>query len=135
MIQNMPTYRDLLDKLAALSHEQLDTEIKVIPLGYTEDIAKKMVTCESIPQILELSKVSRDIYYYSPSDTEDAEWIEPGLCDFSDDEVKELGIDQDEDYKLVCRKGEIIFKFKDNIMIVPEEAAKFGNLDTSILHL
>lgn len=131
----MPTYRDLLNKLEALSQEQLDTEIKVIPLGYTDDIAAKLLTCNSIPQILELSKVSRDIFYYSPSDTEDADWIEPGLCDFSEDEVRDLGIDQDEDYNLVCKKGEVIFKFKDNIMIVPEEVARFGNLDTSILHL
>ena len=131
----MPTYRDLLEKLGSLSHEQLDTEIKVIPLGYTDEVARKIINCENIPQVLELSKVSRDIYYYSPSDTEDAEWIEPGLCDFSEDEVKDLGIDQDEDYKLVCKKGEIIFKIRDNIMLVPEEAANFGNLDTSILHL
>lgn len=131
----MPTYRDLLDKLSAMSYEELDTEIKVIPLGYTDDIARKIVSCDTIPEVLELSKASRDIYYFSPSDTEDADWIEPGLCDFSDDEVKDLGIDQDEDYKLVCKKGEIIFKLKENIMLVPQEAANLGNLDTSILHL
>lgn len=129
----MPTYRDLLNKLEALSQEQLDTEIKVIPLGYTDDIARKMLNCDVLPQILELGKASRDIYHYSPS--EDADWIEPGLCDFSEDEVKELGIDEDEDYTLVCRKGEVIFKFRDNIMIIPEEAANIGNLNTSVLHL
>ena len=124
-----------MDKLSAMSYEELDTEIKVIPLGYTDDIARKIVSCDTIPEVLELSKASRDIYYFSPSDTEDADWIEPGLCDFSDDEVKDLGIDQDEDYKLVCKKGEIIFKLKENIMLVPQEAANLGNLDTSILHL
>ena len=131
----MPTYRDLLEKLGALSHEQLDTEIKVIPLGYTDSDVKKLLSCDILPQVMELSKVSRDIYYFNPSDTEDAEWLEPGLCDFSEDEVKEMGIDQDKDYTLVCKKGEIIFKFKENITFIPEEEAKIGNLDTSILHL
>lgn len=131
----MPTYRDLLEKLGTLSYEQLDMEIKIFPLGYTDSDVKRLLSCDVLPQVLELGKAPRDIYYFSPSDTEDADWIEPGLCDFADDEIKEMGIDQDEDYKLVCKKGEVIFKFKDNIMLMPEEESKIGNLDTSILHL
>ena len=129
----MPTYRELFEKLGAMSPEQLDNEIRVIPTGYTDREAMMLLRPDTIPQFLELSKAERDVYHYSPS--EDGDWIEPGLCDFSEDEVQEMDIANDEDYKLVCKKGQIIFKIKDGISIQPLEEAKVGNLDTSILHL
>lgn len=130
----MPTYRELYDKLATLSAEQLDSEIRIIPLGYTDSDAATILRYDLIPEVLEFSKVSRDIYYCKPSE-EDAEWMEAGVVDFSEDEAKEMGIDQDEDYTLICKKGALILKIKDGIMLAPVEEAKVGNLDTSILHL
>lgn len=129
----MPTFRDLYDKLASLSQEQLDCEIKVIPVGYTDGEAAELLTYDLIPQVLEISKASRNLYHCNPG--EDAEWMEAGIADFSEDEVKDMGIDQDEDYKLICRKGETFFKIKDNISVAPAMEARVGDLDTSILHL
>ena len=54
--------------------------------------------------------------------------------DFSESEVQELGIAEDSDYTLICKKGEVIFKIKDNIQLAPEMPADLG-LDTSILPL
>lgn len=128
----MPTYRDLYDKLATLSQEQLDSEIKVIPVGYTDNDAAALLRYDILPQVLELGKASRDLYHYAPSEEED--WIEPGITDFSESEVQEMGIAEDEDYTLVCKKGEVIFRIKDNLAIAPSEASNVGNIDTSILH-
>lgn len=128
----MPTYRDLYDKLATLSAEQLDSEIKIIPVGYTDDDAAAILSYPNIPKVLELTKCSRNIYHCHPQDDD---ILEPGLVDFSDDEVRDMGINEDEDYTLVCKRGETVFKLKDNIQVMREEAASFGNLDTSILHL
>ena len=128
----MPTYRDLFEKLGQLTPEQLDSEIKVFPLGYTDADSLAIINYQSIPQVLELSKAVRDLYHYRPSEKED--WASPGIMDFSESEVKELGIAEDPDYTLVCKKGEIIFKLKDNIQLVEEMPADVG-LDTSILPL
>lgn len=128
----MPTYRDLFEKLGQLTPEQLDSEIKVFPLGYTDADSLAIINYQSIPQVLELSKAVRDLYHYKPSEEED--WASPGIMDFSESEVKELGIAEDPDYTLVCKKGEIIFKLKDNIQLVEEMPADVG-LDTSILPL
>ena len=128
----MPTYRDLFEKLGQLTPEQLDSEIKVFPLGYTDANSLAIINYQSIPQVLELSKAVRDLYHYKPSEEED--WASPGIMDFSESEVKELGIAEDPDYTLVCKKGEIIFKLKDNIQLVEEMPADVG-LDTSILPL
>ena len=128
----MPTYRDLFEKLGQLTPEQLDSEIKVFPLGYTDADSLAIINYQSIPQVLELSKAVRDLYHYRPSEEED--WASPGIMDFSESEVKELGIAEDPDYTLVCKKGEIIFKLKDNIQLVEEMPADVG-LDTSILPL
>ena len=128
----MPTYRDLFEKLGQLTPEQLDSEIKVFPLGYTDADSLAIINYQSIPQVLELSKAVRDLYHYRPSEEED--WASPGIMDFSESEVKELGIAEDPDYTLVCKKGEIVFKLKDNIQLVEEMPADVG-LDTSILPL
>ena len=128
----MPTYRDLFEKLGQLTPEQLDSEIKVFPLGYTDADSLAIINYQSIPQVLELSKAVRDLYHYRPSEEED--WASPGMMDFSESEVKELGIAEDPDYTLVCKKVEIIFKLKDNIQLVEEMPADVG-LDTSILPL
>ena len=128
----MPTYRDLFEKLGQLTPEQLDSEIKVFPIGYTDSDAQAILTYRTIPQVLELTKAVRDLYHYKPSDEE--EWSVPGIMDFSDSEIKELGIEEDEDYTLVCKKGEVIFKLIDNIQLVEEVPSDIGP-DTSILPL
>ena len=74
----MPTYRDLFEKLATLSPEQLDSEIKVIPVGYTDGEAAELMRYDILPQVIELAKASRDLYHFAPS--EDGEWCEPGVC-------------------------------------------------------
>lgn len=129
----MPTYRDLYDKLANLSQEQLDSEIMIVPVGYTDDDAASLLRYDLIPQVLELTKASRHLYHCSPSDGE--EWMEAGVAEFSDDEIRDLEIDADKDYTLLCKKGAIIFKIKDNMIAGPVEEAHVGDLDTSILHL
>ena len=121
----MPTYRDLFEKLGQLTPEQLDSEIKVFPLGYTDAESLEILNYQTIPHVLELSKAVRDLYYYSPSSQESEEedggeeddggWVAPGIMDFSESEVTQLGIAEDPDYKLVCRKGEVFFKIKDNL--------------------
>lgn len=128
----MPTYRDLFEKLGQLTPEQLDSEIKVFPIGYTDADSLAIINYMSIPQVLELTKAVRDLYHYRPSEEE--EFATPGIMDFSESEVKELGIAEDPDYTLVCQKGEVIFKLKDNIQLVEETPADVG-LDTSILPL
>ena len=128
----MPTYRELFEKLGQLTPEQLDSEIRVFPIGYTDADSLAIINYQSIPYVLELSKAVRDLYHYRPSEEE--EWASPGIMDFSESEVKELGIAEDSDYTLVCKKGEIIFKLKDNIQLVEEMPADVG-LDTSILPL
>ena len=129
----MPTYRDLYDKLANLSQEQLDSEIRVVPVGYTDNDASALLRYDLIPQVLELSKASRNLYHCAPEEGE--EWMEAGVAEFSDDEVREMEIDSDKDYTLLCSKGTVIFKIKDNIISGPVEEAHVGDLDTSILHL
>ncbi|MBQ9877311.1 MAG: hypothetical protein IK119_01925 [Bacteroidales bacterium] len=129
----MPTYRELFEKLGQLTPEQLDSEIRVFPLGYTDADSMMILNYKSIPEVLELTKAVRDMYHYKPSD-EDADWTMAGIMDFSESEVQELGIAEDSDYTLVCKKGEIIFKLKDNIQLVPEMPADVG-LDTGILPL
>lgn len=128
----MPTYRDLFEKLGQLTPEQLDSEIKVFPIGYTDADSLAIINYMSIPQVLELTKAVRDLYHYRPSEEE--EFATPGIMDFSESEVNELGIAEDPDYTLVCQKGEVIFKLKDNIQLVEETPADVG-LDTSILPL
>ncbi len=128
----MPTYRDLFEKLGQLTPEQLDSEIKVFPIGYTDADSLAIINYMSIPQVLELTKAVRDLYHYRPSEEE--EYATPGIMDFSESEVQELGIAEDPDYTLVCKKGEVIFKLKDNIQLVDETPADVG-LDTSILPL
>ena len=128
----MPTYRELFEKLGQLTPEQLDSEIKVFPIGYTDADSLAIINYQSIPQVLELSKAVRDLYHYNPSEEE--EWASPGIMDFSESEVKELGIAEDPDYTLVCKKGQVIFKLKDNIQLVEEIPADIGP-DTGILPL
>lgn len=130
----MPTFRDLYDKLATLSPEQLDCEIKVIPVGFTDSDAAAILRYDVIPEVLEITKAPRDLYHCKPSG-EDSEWMEPSICDFSEDEVKEMEIDTDPDYTLICHKGEMILKIKDGVEIIPAEEAHLGNLDTSIMKL
>ena len=120
----MPTYRELFEKLGQLSPEQLDTEIRVIPVGYTDADALAILNYQTIPQVLELSKAVRDLYYYRPS--EDEEWTTSGIMDFAESEVRELGIAEDPDYTLICKKGQIIFKIKDNIQIMEETPIEMG---------
>ena len=129
----MPTYRELYEKLSALSAEQLDREIKIIPVGYTDSDAAAIFRYDIIPQVLELAKASKDLYYCHPTDEED--WVEPGIMDFSESEIEEMGIDKDEDYVRICKKGEIFFKVRDNIAFVQSEEVKPGNIDTSIMPL
>ena len=128
----MPTYRDLYDKLAALNPEQLDSEIKIIPVGFTDSDAAAILRYDIIPEVLELAKAPRNLYHCKPSG-EDAEWMEPSVCDFAEDEIKDMGIDEDPDYTLICRKGEMIFKIRDGVELAPAEEAHLGNLDTSIM--
>ncbi|MCQ2179019.1 MAG: hypothetical protein MJY91_02810 [Bacteroidales bacterium] len=130
----MPTFRDLYDKLATLNPEQLDCEIKVIPVGFTDSDAAAILRYDVIPEVLEITKAPRDLYHCKPSG-EDSEWMEPSICDFSEDEVKEMEIDTDPDYTLICHKGEMILKIKDGVEIIPSEEAHLGNLDTSIMKL
>ena len=132
-ITEMPTYRELFEKLGKLTQEQLDSEIRVFPVGYTDADALAILNYQTIPQVLELTTAVRDLYYCKPSEDEE-EWVASGVMDFSESEVKELGIAEDSDYTLICKKGEAIFKIKDNIQMVPEMAADIGP-DTSILPL
>lgn len=127
----MATYRELFEKLGNLTQEQLDSEIRLFPLGYTDTEAQEILNWVSIPQVLELSKAVRDIYYYKPAE-EDADFAEPGVADYSEQEVKDLGIDEDPDYTLVCKKGEVILKIKDNITVMVEADVA---PDTSIMPL
>lgn len=120
----MPTYRELFEKLGQLSPEQLDSEIRVIPVGYTDADALAILNYQTIPQVLELSKAVRDLYYYRPSG--DEEWTTSGIMDFAESEVRELGIAEDPDYTLICKKGQIIFKIKDNIQIMEETPIEMG---------
>ena len=120
----MPTYRELFEKLGQLTPEQLDSEIRIFPIGYTDADAHLILNYQTIPQVLELSKAVRDLYYCKPS--EDEEWIASGIMDFSESEVKELGIAEDPDYTLICKKGEVIFKLKDNIQIMQETPVNMG---------
>ena len=120
----MPTYRELFEKLGQLTPEQLDSEIRVFPVGYTDADAFAILNYQTIPQVLELSKAVRDLYYCKPS--EDEEWMTSGIMDFSESEVKELGIADDPDYTLICKKGEVIFKIKDNIQIMQETPVNMG---------
>ena len=131
-LKDMPTYRDLFEKLGKLSQEQLDSEIRIIPVGYTDADALAILNYQTIPHVLELTKAVRDLYYCKPSEEED--WVASGVMDFSESEVQDLGIADDPDYALICKKGEIIFKIKDNIQLAPEMPADVG-LDTSILPL
>ncbi len=128
----MPTYRDLYDKLAALSPEQLDSEIKIIPVGFTDSDAAAILRYDIIPEVLELAKAPRNLYHCKPSG-EDAEWMESSVCDFAEDEIKDMGIDEDPDYTLICRKGEMIFKIREGVELAPAEETHLGNLDTSIM--
>jgi len=114
----MPTYRDLLDKLSTLSSEQLDQDIKIVPLGYTDDLAHSILRYRFIPGVLELTKASRSIYHYSANEES---FMESGVADFSDDEIKDLEIDKDRDYHLICKKGEVFFKIKDNVFFQEEQ--------------
>ena len=120
----MPTYRELFEKLGQLSPEQLDSEIRVIPVGYTDADALAILNYQTIPQVLELSKAVRDLYHYRPSG--DEEWTTSGIMDFAESEVRELGIAEDPDYTLICKKGQIIFKIKDNIQIMEETPIEMG---------
>lgn len=129
----MPTYRDLYDKLATLSPEQLDDEIMIVPVGYTDDDAAAILRYDLIPKVLEIAKAPRNLYHYRP--VEDSDWIDPAITDFDDDEVRDMGIDNDEEYTLICRKGKTILKIRDDVALVDAQAASIGNLDTSILHL
>ena len=131
-VLNMPTYRELFEKLGKLTQEQLDSEIRIIPVGYTDADALAILNYQTIPHVLELTKAVRDLYYCKPSEDED--WVASGVMDFSESEVQELGIAEDSDYTLICKKGEVIFKIKDNIQLAPEMPADVG-LDTSILPL
>ncbi len=106
----MPTYRELFEKLGKLTQEQLDSEIRIIPVGYTDADALAILNYQTIPHVLELTKA------------------------VPESEVQELGIAEDSDYTLICKKGEVIFKIKDNIQLAPEMPADVG-LDTSILPL
>lgn len=128
----MATYRELLDKLLSMSQDQLDSEIKVFPVGYTDSDAAMLLNYQTLPQVLEITKASRDIYYFAPSD-EDGEWCEPGMCDFAEDEIRDMGIAEDEDYTLVCHKGETILKIRDGIALANAEVSKA--IDTGIMPL
>ena len=135
----MPTFRDLYDKLATLSPEQLDTEIKVIPVGYTDSDAAEILSYPNIPYALKIDKAVNDIYYYKPrpeegDDEDSADWLEASIADFSEEEVKDLGIAEDDEYTLICRKGQVFLKVDADALRSSIEA-HFGNLDTSILHL
>lgn len=39
----MATYRELMDKLLSMSQDQLDSEIKVFPVGYTDSDAAMLL--------------------------------------------------------------------------------------------
>lgn len=134
----MPTYRDLFEKLGQLTPDQLDQEIKIIPAGFTDSEANEALAWWNIPYALKLTKADYDLYHYNPkSDVdEDGEenFMEPGIADLSEEEIKELGIQDDEEYTLVCKKGDIYFKVLEDTAKISLEA-HIGNLDTSILHL
>jgi len=130
----MPTFRDLYDALGAMSPEQLDTEIRVIPNGYTDADASLILQYPNIPLVLEIAKATRNIYHCQPQDSED-DFMQAGTNDFSDDEVRDMGIDTDEDYKLVCPKGQVYLKIKDNIVFTESEDEHFRNLDSGIMPL
>ena len=127
----MPTFRDLFDKLAELTPEQLDTEIKVFPVGYTDSDAAAIINYGSIPDVLQLAKASQDIYHYRSGEED---WMSSGIAEFSRSEAEEMDIDNDEDYVLVARKGQIFFKVRDGIELVEVTQADMG-IDTGILHL
>ena len=128
----MPTYRDLYDKLATLTPEQLDSEIKIIPVGFTDADAASILRYDIIPEVLEITKAPRDLYHCKPSG-EDAEFMEPSICDFAEDEIKDMGIDEDPDYTLICHKGELIMRIREGVELIPSEETHIGNLDTSIM--
>lgn len=128
----MPTYRDLFEKLGTLTQEQLDSDIRIITAGYPDAQAAGLLSNDLIPEVLELARTERDCYHYTPSEEG---FEEAGVVDFSDNEIKEMGIDEDEDYQLICKKGTVVFRLKNNIYIGPDPEVHVGNLDTSILHL
>ena len=138
----MPTFRDLYDKLAQLSPEQLDTEIRVIPVGYTDNDAAELLAYPNIPYALKIDRAVNDIYYFQPKpeagedadDEEGVDWLEASVADFSEEEVKEMGIADDPDYTLICRKGETFLRV-DGESLRRAVEVHLGNIDTSILHL
>lgn len=137
----MPTFRDLYDQLAQLSPEQLDTEIRVIPVGYTDSDAAEILAYPNIPYALKIDKAVNDIYYFQPkpeqgeeSDEDAVDWLEPSVADFSEEDAREMGIADDPEYTLICRKGETFLRV-DGESLRRAVEAHFGNLDTSIMHL
>jgi len=127
----MPTFRDLYDRLAELTPEQLDTEIKVFPVGYTDIDSATILNYETIPQVLQIAKASQDIYHYRSGEED---WMSAGIAEFSKSEVEEMEIDKDEDYTLLAKKGQVFFKIRDGIEISESTQADLG-IDTSILPL
>ena len=132
----MPTYRDLFEKLGQLTPDQLDQEIKIIPAGFTDNEANETMAWWNIPYALKLVKADYDLYHYSPKPEEGDEenFMEAGVADLSEDEINELGVKDDDEYTLVCRKGEMYFKVLEDTTKFSIEA-HLGDLDTSILHL
>jgi len=130
----MPTYRDILDKLSQMSSEQLDTEVRIIPVGFTDNDAAELLKYPTIPYALKLDKAASDIYYYKPSDNSEDDFQEPGIVDFSEEETRELGIADDPDYTLICRKGTTFLRVSEDKLRSAVET-RVGNLDTRIMQI
>lgn len=127
----MPTFRDLYEKLSKLSPEQLDSEIKIIPVGYSDDDVVALLNYHNIPDRVKLAVADCDIYHYQPGPDS---WMDAGVGDLTEDDIKEMGIEEDEEYTRICRKGEVYLRVLQSLDRDIVEA-HVGNLDTSIIHL
>lgn len=127
----MPTFRDLYERLAKLTPEQLDCEIKIIPVGYSDEDVAAHLNYINIPDKVKIAVADCDIYHYEPGPDS---WMDAGVGDLTDDDIKEMGIAEDEEYTLICHKGETYLRVTASLEKDIAEA-HLGNLDTSILHL
>lgn len=81
----MKTYKELFDVLSRLNEEQLNTEIRFLPVGFPESEAPTL-TCDEIAPSFDLVIADSDIIYCEvPYDS----WMESGYTELSLEELEE----------------------------------------------
>ena len=101
----MKTYKDLLDVLSSLSEEQLNTEIKFLPVGIPESEAPTL-ECGKIASSFDLVIADRDVIHCKfPSDS----WQESGYTDNLSFEEIEEDKEERQVNTIAVRKGDPYF--------------------------